>query len=158
MFYIYECKLTVSATCASRSRNYYFTLDVRICLTLSILINNSGETKLGSPNPITRPYSFAKSKINFTMKDLENDLEEDDDYEISSIPITSSIKSLPKRVCKNEQNLDIGPNDSSNIENSDNEEEQLDKDSESNSDWYDYPESNSDDDSIPPLISNVTFD
>ena len=44
MFYIYECKLTVSATCASRSRNYYFTLDVRICLTLSILINNSGET------------------------------------------------------------------------------------------------------------------
>ena len=121
MFYIYECKLTVSATCASRSRNYYFTLDVRICLTLSILINNSGETKLGSPNPITRPYSFAKSKINFTMKDLENDLEEDDDYEINLVPRTYSMKSQPKRICKNEQNLANSHNDPSDIENSDNE-------------------------------------
>ena len=48
MFYIYKCKLTVSATCASRSRNYYFTLNVRIFLILSIFINNSGEKNCSS--------------------------------------------------------------------------------------------------------------
>ena len=104
---------------------------------------------------VGKSYNYKRSKIDFTMKDLENDLDEEDDFEVNAAPTTSSLRSNPKRSSANKK---IIIDTSDDVENSIDEENQLNITSESNSDWYDYPESNSDDDSIPPLLLNVTYD
>ena len=67
-----------------------------------------------SPIPNIKPYSLKRSKINFTMDDLENDQDEDEDYEISAIPSTS--KSQPKRSCRSKQSLVPNQSDTSEDE------------------------------------------
>ena len=83
-------------------------------------INNDGilaeETQLdhdyisneGSPIPPPRPYNLLRKKINFTMADLQNDVENDngdDSFEAQALPSTLSMKCQPQRNCKTKQNL-----------------------------------------------------
>ena len=83
----------------------------------------------------SKPYSFKRPKINFITMDLENDIEEDEDIneftENNKKPSISS-RSLPKRACRNEQNLVSEHSDSSE---------------ESNPGRYEYPESGQHEDS-----------
>ena len=62
----------------------------------------------GSPIPPPRPYNLLRKKINFTMADLQNDVENDngdDSFEAQPLPSTSSMKCQPQRNCKIKQNL-----------------------------------------------------
>ena len=65
-------------------------------------------------------------------------MEEDDNFEISTIPSTSSMRSQPKRSCNDEQNFINDQSDDN--ENSNGKEEHANTISEYNSDWYEYPE------------------
>ena len=69
------------------------------------------------------------------MTDLENNLDEDDDYETSTLSITSSLRSQPKRTCKDKP-MDQIHNDSCYNENSDGERIHHDTDLESIPELY----------------------
>lgn len=101
-----------------------------------------------SPVLPNKPYTFARCKVNFTMADLENPSsdDEDEDFENNVIPSTSAMRSQPKRSCKTDQNLAIDHSiatDDEEIDEKSMSQEQNEQisDSESNSDWYDYPDS-----------------
>merc|ERR1719367_465319 len=103
-------------------------------------------TDASSPILSKKPYGFARSKINFTMEDLEHSSSEnDEDFQNNCKPNTLSMRSQPKRSCNIEQNLvfdeSISYEDEQVVENlksqnqNDNAAQQI-SDSESNSDWY----------------------
>ena len=82
----------------------------------------------GSPIPPPRPYNLLRKKINFTMADLQNDVENDngdDSFEVHSLPSTSSMKCQPQRNCKIKQNLVLyQASETSDESDCDNSEEQ----------------------------------
>ena len=81
------------------------------------------------------------------MKDLENDLDDEDEFEIDNIPTTSTSRPQSRRSCTVEKIVV-----SSHSETSDDEPNSSDTSSQSNSDWYKYPESDANDDSISNSI------
>lgn len=115
--------------------------------------NHDQNATTESTQDVEKTYTYQRSKINFTMKDLENDLEEDDDFEINGVPNTFSLRSQPKRGFTIEKNWAPDHNDTSDEENSNDQEEGDGTDS--NSNWYNYPESSNYDDSSSDEITNI---
>ena len=54
-----------------------------------------------SPIPTAKPYTFKRTKIRFTIDDLENEEDEDDVYEHKKIELPKRLQ--PKRNCQNNQ-------------------------------------------------------
>ena len=131
------------------SNSFFITNNDGIAAEETKVVENNYSSDEGSPIPPPRPYNLSRKKIDFTMEDLQNDVEDengDNSFEGQALPSTSSMKCQPKRNCKIKQNLVVNqetetPKDGSDYDKSIGEE-QGKSSSESDSDWYDYPEDN----------------
>ena len=61
-----------------------------ICKTRKVPIESEGSGQKSPISKIQKPYNFARSKINFSMEDLENSSEGDDWDSDSSLALSNS--------------------------------------------------------------------
>merc|ERR1711902_465571 len=98
------------------------------------------DTDTSSPIQQKKPYSDGRSRVTFTMEDLEHSESDDDQVFEKIIKPSISSRSQPKRSCKIGQNLAFShcaDENSSYQDHCEKESTQI-LDSGSNSDWYEY--------------------
>ena len=71
------------------------------------MIKGDKKPLLDSPHTfIKKPYSFARSTIDFSIQDLENSSDEDESFEAPALPILSQ-RFQPKRSCTKRKALQL---------------------------------------------------
>ena len=96
------------------------------------LFGSKSQSKSLSPLPKTKPYTFKRPKIRFTMDDLENEEEEDNIYECKKIELPKRMQ--PQRNCQNNKKSINDKNSSSDSSSDEIEDDQTQADEEK----YDY--------------------